>query len=538
MPIPLPSFVGLIGSSGSSSSNFRSVFCGSFNGVDQRLQTGNPFASSTDNYDYPDSDFTISAWIKPTFTTISRVGNSTVIAGFGSYSAGKLRALTIVNGKLGFNFWATGAGEEGSAISRDDWHHVVATFDSSGNLKLYLDGVIQSDGMSLGSNPVGQGEAFIGGSNSLGAANFEYFHGHIDEVAVFNSVLSAGQVEDIYNLGQPSDLNSFSEIPSLWWRIDVSEDTSWATSEVPANGVRIKACSDRHWPRSSEKPLGPNMESWGYNNAPFFSEEVPVGRVISPVTITVSSEAPSTYKYTTSDSNGNGGLFGSIDVVRGETLTINVVGDDVELVTHPLKITNFNNLGQAMAPLTGVVKTMLNPDGPTRDETYSLTWTVPCDETISQYQYQCENHAGMRGAINVSGSCPPTIIAPDGYTITGKGSRPDGNIFDGDINSIIASSGAGVPLEIEFTKPIPFESSFRLYLAGANYDYGVVNIYNGATLIGTKQAESNMPSAWYAFSLSGSAFTKIEINRSVYGYGSGISEIEVDGKTLTIGPAT
>jgi hypothetical protein len=130
----------------------------------------------------------------------------------------------------------------------------------------------------------------------------------------------------------------------------------------------------------------------------------------SPVTITVSSEydnqtGASTYKYTTSDSNGNGDLFGCIDVNRGETLTIFVDGAVADILSHPLKITNFNDLGQAMAPLSGVVKTDLT-EGPTEDETYSLTWTVPCDTTVDKYQYQCENHAGMRGTINVFGNCP------------------------------------------------------------------------------------------------------------------------------------
>ena len=104
----------------------------------------------------------------------------------------------------------------------------------------------------------------------------------------------------------------------------------------------------------------------------------------SPVTITVSSEydsetGTSTFKYTTSDSNGNGGLFGCINAVRGQTLTINVVGSEADLESHPLKITDYNDLGQAKAPLSGVQKTEYGAE-------YTLTWTVPCDETVTKYQ--------------------------------------------------------------------------------------------------------------------------------------------------------
>ena len=129
----------------------------------------------------------------------------------------------------------------------------------------------------------------------------------------------------------------------------------------------------------------------------------------SPVTITVSSEYDSstntrTYKYTTSDSNGNGGLYGCINVNRGDTLTILVKGEYAELISHPLKITNYNDQGQEMGPLDGVIRT--DTGGQNNDGTYFLTWLVPCDESINQYQYQCTRHAHMRGTINVLGECP------------------------------------------------------------------------------------------------------------------------------------
>ena len=133
--------------------------------------------------------------------------------------------------------------------------------------------------------------------------------------------------------------------------------------------------------------------------------------VTSPVTITVESEfiseGNSDYKYITSDESGAGGLFGCIDAERGSTLTIFVDGDQANLESLPLTITNYNDQGQAMPPVAGVIKTDLT-EGPTEDHTYSLTWVVPCDETVDKYQYQCEEFAHMRGTINVVGECDPT----------------------------------------------------------------------------------------------------------------------------------
>ena len=175
----------------------------------------------------------------------------------------------------------------------------------------------------------------------------------------------------------------------------------------------------------------------------------------SPVTITVSSEydsqtSTSTYKYTTSDSNGNGGLFGCIDAVRGQTLTINVVGQQIELESHPLKITDYNDLGQAKAPLSGVQKTQYGAE-------YTLTWTVPCDETVTKYQYQCENHAGMRGTINVTGTCPDTdgdgvvdlddVFPNDASESTdtdGDGTGDNADAFPNDANETTDNDGDGV----------------------------------------------------------------------------------------------
>ena len=125
------------------------------------------------------------------------------------------------------------------------------------------------------------------------------------------------------------------------------------------------------------------------------------------MTITVSSDT-SGGLYTTSDSSGNGGLFGCINAYRGQTLTIDVVGSSADLQSHPLQITNYNDLGQAMGPLSGVQKTQYGDE-------YTLTWTVPCDETVTKYQYQCSNHSSMRGTINVLGSCGDNTTNIESY---------------------------------------------------------------------------------------------------------------------------
>ena len=204
----------------------------------------------------------------------------------------------------------------------------------------------------------------------------------------------------------------------------------------------------------------------------------------SPITITVESEyigpGNSVYKYITSDSNGNGGLFGCINVERGSTLTIFVDGDEPNLLSHPIKITHFNDQGQAMAPVDGVVKTDLT-SGATEDHTYSLTWVVPCDESIDKYQYQCENHAGMRGTINVSGDCPtptstPTQLEEETPTPT---QTPTPTIT----SLRCASSPITITVESEYIGP--GNSVYKYITSDSNGNgglFGCINVERGSTL--------------------------------------------------------
>ena len=65
------------------------------------------------------------------------------------------------------------------------------------------------------SYPAGS-ELRIGQYNSSGSTQF-FFTGKIDEVALFNSALSASDVTAIYNSGVPDDLTSYS--PTVWYRM-------------------------------------------------------------------------------------------------------------------------------------------------------------------------------------------------------------------------------------------------------------------------------------------------------------------------------
>ncbi|MEM6259895.1 MAG: LamG-like jellyroll fold domain-containing protein [Planctomycetota bacterium] len=96
-----------------------------------------------------------------------------------------------------------------SVYSTGRWLHLVAVKDS-GTMKLYLDGELagQQTVQSLSENDVsldftvGASAMIRVPSQALYKADFRPFHGLIDEVALYNTALSAGTIRRHYSLGQ------------------------------------------------------------------------------------------------------------------------------------------------------------------------------------------------------------------------------------------------------------------------------------------------------------------------------------------------
>jgi len=130
------------------------------------------------------------------------------------------------------------------ALQDGTWHHLVMTAPASGtvgDIKLYMDGAplpvrsVVGGQLSLSYNTVA-GIPFRVGSRDLG----DYSDADFDEVAVWNSELSAAAVSEIYNGGAPTDLtvNGSNYVDSaalqLYWRFE--EGSGLATADSSAHG--------------------------------------------------------------------------------------------------------------------------------------------------------------------------------------------------------------------------------------------------------------------------------------------------------------
>ncbi|PLX21402.1 hypothetical protein C0584_02715 [Candidatus Parcubacteria bacterium] len=96
-----------------------------------------------------------------------------------------------------------------SDIIDDSWHHVGFTYDGSmqaSGVKLYVDGiedtgVVDYDNLTGG---IDNYDSFtIGSRDDNGASQASYFQGQIDEVRVYNKVLSQKEITDLYEWAAP-----------------------------------------------------------------------------------------------------------------------------------------------------------------------------------------------------------------------------------------------------------------------------------------------------------------------------------------------
>ena len=203
-----------------------------FDGVDDNVNLGDiPFVRAGGQH------FSISTWVNTNSSAQgayfgTRVAPSSTNTIYFYRNSGGGVVLQINNSSTG-NIEARSS----VTLSTNQWYHIAATFDGSepvatDRIKIYINGVLSVGYQSgTGTNlPSGSTGIF----NFIGALNVGlYQSGNIDEVAIWDSTLTSGNVTTIYNSGTPADLTSLS--PVSWWRMgeDATFNTNWS---LPDNG--------------------------------------------------------------------------------------------------------------------------------------------------------------------------------------------------------------------------------------------------------------------------------------------------------------
>lgn len=96
-----------------------------------------------------------------------------------------------------------------TSLSADTWHHVVCTYDTNGDKKIYIDGSEDNSISTSGTISTGGSRLTIGAKYVSSYSHF--FAGNIDEVAIWNTVLTscdAAGIHQVSSNGITADLST------------------------------------------------------------------------------------------------------------------------------------------------------------------------------------------------------------------------------------------------------------------------------------------------------------------------------------------
>jgi len=130
-------------------------------------------------------------------------------------AAGKIRGNVKLGGTANLADSGTGLENDGQ------YHHVVMTWLSGSNtaalniVRLYVDGSqTDTDAINTTWNDAADPALMTFGRNSI--QNNAFFNGHMNDIAIFDDVLSASEVSTIYNSGSPKDESRHSGIVAYY----------------------------------------------------------------------------------------------------------------------------------------------------------------------------------------------------------------------------------------------------------------------------------------------------------------------------------
>ena len=192
------------------------------------------------NFDYASGDYidvgssldvtgtvTFSAWIN--IDSAATGGNILFSSGTTSgnhiqigYNRGGYEGRILVSTTA--SYWDTDNTVMSSVLNLNTWYHLVVTkvWDGSDNVNnIYIDGSLDSSSPSIGNywgaNTTTNTLIGVGGSSFL---QYKYFDGKLDELAIWNTALTASQIQSIYDATSTNltkDLTTVSGSNLKYW---------------------------------------------------------------------------------------------------------------------------------------------------------------------------------------------------------------------------------------------------------------------------------------------------------------------------------
>jgi len=162
-----------------------------------------------------------------------------------------------------------GGADLSSYITAGKWHHIAMVADG-GTATFYLDGVSR-DTMSYTQDAATNPDTnLLIGAVSSAAENYYFMAGDIDEVAIWDSALSADAVTAVYNSGAPNNLNQdngdYTNSGDLqgWWRMGEGNDPGYyLISDASGNGNDGTTQNEPAWSNDTPQSWPQNFSYYG-----------------------------------------------------------------------------------------------------------------------------------------------------------------------------------------------------------------------------------------------------------------------------------
>ncbi len=175
-----------------------------FDGVDDYLGCNDSACGPT--LDMGTSNWTVTAWVKPdTVTNNGHVVTKQDFFGGGNPAGWYLNVNgsgRVASGLRDVNTNEVQSTNDGTVMTAGVWQHIAVTFNRSGNMIRYLNGAQtgSADSITTASASVDNTNKFRIGARDAVGDEFP-FDGAIDDVRVYNRVLSPAEIKQLYLLG-------------------------------------------------------------------------------------------------------------------------------------------------------------------------------------------------------------------------------------------------------------------------------------------------------------------------------------------------
>lgn len=212
----------------------------------------------------PTTAITLSAWVKRSTTGVRQFILSKGDFGFASTTQYWIEFTSADLVTFGFhNSTNAYTISSPSAITDSNWHHIVATYDST-TRRLYIDGVqVNSAALALSINS-NSGEFTIGTSATSHGSPYS---GSIDEVRVYNTALSAAQIKAFYDQGTSDEQNTGVSQPQGTGRLDSGLAGYWALDDGTSGATPTSATDSSTNGNTGTLTNGPTWTTGQIGNA-------------------------------------------------------------------------------------------------------------------------------------------------------------------------------------------------------------------------------------------------------------------------------